>query len=55
MGVVGVSTIQALAFGVGFIFIDLPGATFLSLAYVIFMAWVDDDEDVALNDKTVEV
>ena len=146
MGVVGVSTIQALVFGVGFIFIDLPGAaiislvilffgiaqipaiiftiptvafiwwsgdsatmnivftiyfviagfvdnvlkpvflgrgvdapmpivllgalggmmtagliglfvgaTFLSLAYVIFMAWVDDDEDVALNDKTVEV
>ncbi len=36
MGVVGVSTIQALVFGVGFIFIDLPGAAIVALLVLVF-------------------
>ncbi|MCW8928630.1 MAG: AI-2E family transporter [Gammaproteobacteria bacterium] len=36
MGVVGVSTIQALLFGVGFIFIDLPGAALIALVILVF-------------------
>ena len=36
MGVVGVSTIQALVFGVGFIFIDLPGAAIIALVVLVF-------------------
>ena len=36
MGVVGVSTIQALVFGVGFIFIDLPGAALVALLVLVF-------------------
>ena len=36
MGVVGVSTIQALIFGVGFIFIDLPGAAIVAMLVLVF-------------------
>lgn len=36
MGVVGVSTIQALIFGVGFIFIGLPGAAIVALLVLVF-------------------
>ncbi|NOQ79215.1 MAG: AI-2E family transporter, partial [Gammaproteobacteria bacterium] len=36
MGVIGVSTIQALLFGLGFIFIDLPGAGIIALAILVF-------------------
>ena len=36
MGVVGVSTIQALLFGVGFIFIGLPGAALVALIVLVF-------------------
>lgn len=36
MGVIGVSTIQALLFGVGFIFIDLPGAAVVALLVLVF-------------------
>ncbi len=36
MGVIGVSTIQALIFGVGFIFIDLPGAAVVALLVLVF-------------------
>ncbi|MCU7940471.1 MAG: AI-2E family transporter [gamma proteobacterium symbiont of Bathyaustriella thionipta] len=36
MGVVGVSTIQALLFGIGFIFIDLPGAAIFALVILVF-------------------
>ena len=36
MGVVGVSTIQALIFGVGFIFIGLPGAAIVALIVLVF-------------------
>ncbi len=36
MGVVGVSTIQALIFGVGFIFIDLPGAAIVAFIILVF-------------------
>ena len=36
MGVVGVSTIQALIFGVGFIFIGLPGAAVVALIVLVF-------------------
>ena len=36
MGVVGVSAIQALIFGVGFIFIGLPGAAIVALLVLVF-------------------
>jgi len=36
MGVVGVSTIQALIFGIGFIFIGLPGAAIVALLVLVF-------------------
>jgi len=36
MGVVGVAAIQALIFGVGFIFIDLPGAAIVALVILVF-------------------
>ena len=36
MGVIGVSTIQALLFGLGFIFIDLPGAGIIALVILVF-------------------
>ena len=36
MGVVGVSTIQALIFGVGFMFIGLPGAAIVAFVVLIF-------------------
>ena len=37
MGVVGVSTIQALIFGVGFIFIGLPGAAIVALIILVLV------------------
>ena len=36
MGVIGVSSIQALLFGVGFIFIGLPGAGIIALVILVF-------------------
>lgn len=36
MGVIGVSTIQAILFGLGFIFIDLPGAGVIALVILVF-------------------
>lgn len=36
MGVVGVSTIQALLFGVGFILIDMPAAALIALVVLVF-------------------
>ncbi|MCU7800347.1 MAG: AI-2E family transporter [gamma proteobacterium symbiont of Lucinoma myriamae] len=36
MGVIGVAAIQALLFGLGFIFIDLPGAGIIALVILVF-------------------